>query len=413
MVGRRLRFLGLVVTVGAAIGLALPAGASATSTYYDITLPADGSVVNTIPSTPSVTFIANHGWQAAPDCDYTGPGLATSPQPCNGAHEKPAANGVFSLTVSGSVVQITPPVVVGPSETETISFEYDTTVPSLSVDSPAYGAELPSAQPSFAFTASDDATGSLSTTCKIDSGSAAPCTSPFTPGTPLGQGGHNLQVVASDGANSTTVNHTFIVDTVAPVISVIFPTPGVTVDSSVPEVNLSIEGATAGSFCRFDYQTYQACGASWLGGSLADGAHTLWVKGVDVAGNVTEISVAFFVDDALGSTPLPFETSITGSKGGKVKRGKFKARYGFSLLGPQGADPAVICAARVTITLKPKGGRTYKKRVKLRRSGERCRLSTSFTLPKRFKGKRAKLVFRYPGTTALGPLSRAKTISKL
>lgn len=406
MLGKRFSFLVLLVPVAALISL--PASASATGTHFSISGPESGDVINAIPSTPGLSFSSGYAFQSTPTCTWD----SLTPGPCDGAYGKPTTDGSHTLTLAGTIVTDGGATVVGP-DSDSVTIEYDTTIPSLTIDSPAYGAELPSTQPSFAFTASDDANGFLNKTCKIDSGSAAPCTSPFTPGAPLSQGGHNLQVVANDGVNTTTVNHTFIVDTVAPVVSVIFPTPNAVVDSSVPEVNLSIEGATAGSFCKFDDQAYQSCGASWLGGSLADGAHTLYVRGVDIAGNETVVVVPFVVDDVLGSTPVPYETSITGGKGGKVKRGKFVVKAGFSLLGPEGSSASVLCAAKVKATLKPKGGRTYTDRIQMMNKNGRCVASTTFTLPKRFKGKRAKLTFRYPGTAALGALSRSKTIKKL
>lgn len=407
------RILLAAATLAVAAIFATPSAASAAGSYFSITTPANGSVINSISSTPGLSYAAGYAFQSTPTCQWDVLPSGT----CGGALSKPTNAGLHTLTVSGTIVTSPGGVVVGP-DSDSVTVEYDPTPPTLTIDSPATnGVELAQKRPPISFTAADDPSdlhGTVTATCRIDDGAAVPCgTSPFTPGSDLSEGGHGIVISATDGANTVDATRTFIVDTVAPLINVIFPTPGVVVDSSVPEVNLSIDGATAGAFCKFDDQPYQACGASWLGGTLADGAHTLYVRGVDLAGNETVVVVPFSVDDALGPAPVPFETSITGGKGGKVRRGKFSVKTGFSLVGPDGADPSVVCGATVRATLKPKGGRSYRKLVKLRRRGEICRLSATFTLPKRFKGKRAKLTFRYPGTSVLGVIQRSKTIKKL
>lgn len=409
--GIRFGFLVLSVLVTAAF--ALPASASAAGTYFSISSPESGDVINSISSTPGLSYTSGYAFQATPTCQWDS--LASGL--CGGALSKPTTGGFHTLTVSGTIVTSLGGSVVGP-DSDSVTVEYDPTPPTLTIDSPATnGVELAQKRPPVSFTAADDpadVTGGLTATCSIDGGSAVPCgTSPFTPVSDLSEGGHSIVIIATDGANTVYASRSFIVDTVAPIVNVTFPTPGAVVDSSVPEVTLGIEGATAGSFCKFDDQPFQSCGPAWLGGTLANGAHTLTVRGVDIAGNETVVVVPFSVDDSLGATPVPVETSITGGKGGKVKRGKFKVKTGFSLLGPEGSSAAILCAAKVTATIKPKGGRTYTDRVQLINKNGRCTASTTFTLPERFKGRRAKLTFRYPGTAALGALSRSKTIRKL
>lgn len=410
------RFGVLVVAAAISVVMALPAAASATpGTYFQILGPANGSDVDAIPFNPSYALLdpVNYSFAGVAQCHYAGNGVDETPGGCTTSdYERPTVDGVYTLTIAVPVMPI-PAMTPIVGDTATSTFELDQTPPVVSI-APIANNSTNDSTPSFSFTATDLNLANVE--CRIGSGSFQLCGSTYTPAAPLvdSSSSYTLEVRAYDAAGTqTTATYNFFVDTVAPVVNVTFPTPGAVVDSSVPEVTLGIEGATAGSFCKFDDQPFQSCGPTWLGGTLADGAHTLTVRGVDLAGNETVVVVPFSVDDSLGATPVPVETSITGGKGGKVRRGKFKVKTGFSLLGPQGADPAVTCAAKVTVSLKPKGGRTYRKRVALRRSGELCRLSASFTLPERFKGKRAKLTFRYPGTAALGALSRSKTIRKL
>ena len=358
----------------------------------------------------------NYSFAGVAQCHYSGNGVNETPGACPGVgYERPTVDGVYTLTIAVPVMPI-PAMTPIVNDTATSTFELDQTPPVISI-TPIANNSTNDSTPTFNFTATDLNLANVE--CRIGGGSFQLCGSTYTPAAPLADSSssYTLEVRAYDDAGTqTAAAYNFFVDTVAPEVSVIYPTPGVTVDSSVPEVNLSIAGLSSvggGAFCRYDDQSYQPCSSTWTGGSLADGAHRLWVKVSDAAGNEREVFVDFFVDDSLGTTPVPVETSITGGKGGKVRRGKFKVRTGFSLLGPEGSSATILCAAKVTATIKPKGGRTYTDRIQLMNRNGRCIASTTFTLPKRFKGKRAKLTFRYPGTAALGAISRSKTIRKL
>lgn len=405
-------FAGSAVVI-LALALAVPAGAWAAN-HYTVESPPDGGVIASVPVSPIINMAGGWQFSSAPQCDYDGSvALDADPGgPCFGVHMRPSVDGNYTLNLTVQVEQTDN--TNQQADNSSVSFELDMTPPAVAI-SPLVGDWSKVSQPTLTFSATDT---NLSTVqCRIG-GSFGPCTSSttFVPGAPLVDQltSHTFEVKATDTAGNTyTATYNFFVDTVAPIVNVIYPTPGAVVDSSVPEVNLAIDGASGGTFCRFDEQPYQSCGASWLGGTLADGAHTLYVRGVDLAGNETVVVVPFSVDDALGATPVPVETSITGGRGGKVRRGKFKVKAGFGLLGPDGLDPKIVCGATVTATLKPKGGRKYTDRIQLMNKNGRCAGSATFTLPKRFKGKRAKLTFRYPGTSVLGVVQRSKTIKKL
>jgi hypothetical protein len=93
------------------------------------------------------------------------------------------------------------------SASDVVPFKVDSVLPALSVTSPASGATIRSTTVTVNFTASD--ANGVTTTCKLDSGATAACTSPKTY-TGVPRTSHTLVVIATDPAgNSTTVTRTF------------------------------------------------------------------------------------------------------------------------------------------------------------------------------------------------------------
>ena len=407
--------------IGVALILAMlvvPSGAGAAN--FTISNPANGSFVNSLPvppSTPDVIFSGGYDWTSAPSCDYTGGSLLSGDAICTDSLlERPATNGTadgtYSLKVSGTVDNGGPPV----GEFDNSTFTLDTIDPVVLIASPANHTQLAQKRPTVHFTATD--ANALTHDCFLSPGSVAwePCGSAtsYTPAFDLADGSYSLQVRATDAAgNEGFAAALFTVDNTAPTVNVIYPTAGAIVDSSVPEINMAVDGATGGSFCRYDAQEYQSCAASWLGGSLTDGAHTLSVRAVDVAGNETVVVVPFFVDDSLASGPLPQSVSLTNSKGTKVKRGKFKVKAGLSVLPSDLNFIDRACTGSVTFAIKPKGGKSISKRTTLKRSGDRCSTSGSITLPAKYKGKRGTLTARYHGSMLISSFRRTRAIKKL
>jgi hypothetical protein len=100
---------------------------------------------------------------------------------------------------------------------DSTSFTLDTTAPDTRIDSgPSGGGVTTNPAPEFSFSSNDsDTTGFL---CRFDSGNFFVCASPFTP-SPLSEGEHTLQVVATDVAgnfDNTPAEVTFRVDTGGP-----------------------------------------------------------------------------------------------------------------------------------------------------------------------------------------------------
>ncbi|MBI5309716.1 MAG: hypothetical protein HZB14_01610 [Actinobacteria bacterium] len=410
----------LVVAVAAVLVLAMPSVAAAGTVNFSS--PPEGQV---LAAAPTVAFDFVGGMSAGPNCMLTEVSLGTlysgycTSEP-GYSQDATDTNHILSSwnlsTLTGGAegaytVSVTGHFTVGGDSSNSRTFKIDTTAPVASVVSPASGTQTTVKRPTFSFSATD--ANPLTYTCWIDSTSYA-CASPFTAPADLPDGTHSFQVSASDGANTGMSTAVFVtVDTAAPTVNVTFPTPNAIVDSSVPEINMAVDGATAGSFCRYDANEYQSCGASWLGGSLADGAHTLSVRALDIAGNVTEVVVPFFVDDALASGPLPQSVSMTNSKGTKAGRGKFKVKVGLSVLPSDLNFLDQACKGSVTFAIKPKGGKNVSKRITLKRVGDRCTASGSITLPAKYKGKRATLTARYHGSMLISSFKRTSSIKKL
>lgn len=404
------RFGSIAVLVVAA-ALAAPTVASAVNVTIDN--PANGSVVDALPvptNIPAASFSGGYtGWFSTPNCDYTGGTLNSGLESCASLTlERPSQDGTYTLLMSGTITDgVTP---IGDSATST--FKLDTVDPVVNILTPASGIQTNDKSPTITFSGSD--ANPLTYTCWVDGTPVTPCSSPFTHVVDLSDATHSFQVSATDGANTGTSSTVFVtVDTVAPTVNVTFPTPSAIVDSSVPEVNMAVDGATGGSFCRYDANEYQSCGASWLGGSLADGAHTLSVRAVDLAGNETVVVVPFFVDDSLQSGPLPQSVSLTNSQGTKPKRGKFKVKVGLSVLPSDLNFLDQACTGTVTFAIKPKGGKSYSKRTSLKLANGRCTTSGFVTLPAKFKGKKGKLTARYHGSMLISSFKRSRSIKKL
>jgi Subtilase family/Bacterial Ig-like domain len=152
--------------------------------------------------------------------------------------------------------------------------------------------------------------------CRIDAGTFAPCTSPYTAAT-LADGPHTFYVQATDEAGNTDptpASRSFTVDTQAPDTSITSGPAGPT-DDSTPTFGFSSPDPEASFECHFDSQAFAACsgaGTHTPSLPLADGPHTFYVRATDKAGNTdpTPASRSFTID-----TQAP-DTSITSGPEG-------------------------------------------------------------------------------------------------
>lgn len=161
----------------------------------------------------------------------------------------------------------------------------DLTPPALVVDYGGTGDLSASAALTVTFTADDAAT----VTCVLD-GAGSPCTSPFATNG-LADGPHRFELHAVDAAgNEAQTVKTWVVDTVAPVVTLTNVTPGWTpTQQRTLRVEFTVDDATASPQCRFDNGAWSACSSPWQLSGVVDGDHTASVRALDPAGNVSPV----------------------------------------------------------------------------------------------------------------------------
>jgi hypothetical protein len=139
--------------------------------------------------------------------------------------------------------------------------------------------------PSSVFTFSATETGSTFE-CKLDTGTFAPCTSPFT--TPaLGDGSHTFEVRATDptgDTDQTPAARTWMVDTTAPETT-ITSGPSGTLGTAAASFTFSSSEPGSAFECRIDAAPFAACTSPKAFSALANGSHTFEVRAIDAAGN--------------------------------------------------------------------------------------------------------------------------------
>src|SRR5262249_54299666 len=152
--------------------------------------------------------------------------------------------------------------------------------------------------------------------CKLDSGSYATCTKPFTISPALGDGSHAFSVKQTDQAGNqslTAATWTWTVDTTVPAV------PSVTGHPSNPSTSSSASftfttdvGSTP--LCSLDGGAFGACTSfttmNYTG--LAVGSHTFQVEARDTAGNTGP--AASFAWSISGTAPSLLASAV-GSSG--------------------------------------------------------------------------------------------------
>ena len=191
---------------------------------------------------------------------------------------QPCADGVFSSPVlaDGSHVLRVRSTTDGTSAFH--SFTTDTSAPDATLDGPDTVTDVTA---TLTFSSPEDG---VEFKCAIDSGDAAPCTSPYTTPVPA-NGTHAVTVVASDPAGNQTVR--------TKVLSVQATGPETTIDG--PEgatkdrkPTFALASSRPGSTfeCKVDDAAWAACEAAYQSPELMPGAHTIYARAKDAAGNV-------------------------------------------------------------------------------------------------------------------------------
>lgn len=136
--------------------------------------------------------------------------------------------------------------------------------------------------PQFQFTSDEPGTFR----CKLDSGTAAPCTSPMTV-TISGEGTHTFEVTAIDVAGTadpTPAVYTWTLDTIAPITTLGTPRPPSL--TNVPTATFSFSSNEPGTFrCSLNNATFTTCASPISYSNLTHGAQNFRVFAVDNATN--------------------------------------------------------------------------------------------------------------------------------
>ncbi len=195
----------------------------------------------------------------------------------------------------------------------------DTSTPDTRIDTGPTGA-VASTTAAFGFSSANAGAGA-SFECMLDAGSFAACTTGQS-FSGLSQGSHTFQVRVRNTLGTvdpTPAMRTWAVDTVAPETTIgngptgAVASTGATFDLSSNETGASFE-------CNLDNAGYVACPASYVLSGLPQGARTVLVRAVDLAGNrdASPATRSWTVDTTPPDTtivtgPPAFTTSTTAS----------------------------------------------------------------------------------------------------
>ncbi|HMG24069.1 MAG TPA: Ig-like domain-containing protein, partial [Kofleriaceae bacterium] len=176
----------------------------------------------------------------------------------------------------------------------------DSTAPDTAFTTGPAAGSISAADVTFEFGSPDSP---ISFECSLDGAAFASCTSPrsFT----LGDGGHTFAARARDAAglvDPTPATRAWTVDATPPVVAV-SPVASPTNDST-PSVAFTVTGASLIS-CRIDTGGFAACSSPFTPAALANGNHTITVRGRDAAGNAATAATTFTIDTV--APPLVFD----------------------------------------------------------------------------------------------------------
>jgi hypothetical protein len=126
-------------------------------------------------------------------------------------------------------------------------------------------------------------------TCSTDGGLATLCTSPYTTRA-LSDGRHTFTIVGTDliSGQSNTVVNTWTVDTMPPVVSILWGPSDYTSDTDASFTLDTTEEDSGGFKCALDGEVPGGCTRRMDYTGLSDGVHTFVASAYDDAGNVSD-----------------------------------------------------------------------------------------------------------------------------
>ena len=276
-----------------------------TSIIWTVDLtPPDPPAIGSRPANPtnhtSGTFAISAPPATTLECQLDGGGWAacTSPAPVSGLGD---GNHTFETRAVDHAGNRSTPA----SATWTV----DTVAPAAPAFSATPAADSPSSSATFGFTLP---AGGASTVCSLDGAPPVPCAAPYTV-SGLSDGTHTMAVSAVDAAGNVgpATSFTWNVDTSAPASA-----PGIASGPSGSIQDLAstftFTGAAAGEAyqCNLDASGWLPCATPHTTSALAEAAHTLVVRIIDPASNVSPTATRNWTIDR---TPPAGTVTITGS----------------------------------------------------------------------------------------------------
>jgi hypothetical protein len=247
--------------------------------------PAPGST--TPDRSTSFSFASNEsGVRFSCQLDGRGFGSCSSPSTASGLADAPHT---FQVRAADRAGNKSPTV----TRTWTVDGPADVSI----TTGPQNGEVTSDPTPRFAFSSTDSG---VTFSCRLDDAAFAPCASPLTVST-LSEGDHRFTVRATDAAQNTALaSRAFTVDTTAPGATIASGPVDSTVNDPTPTFELSATEPGATFECRYAGQGFSACSGARShtpAAPLEDGAHALWVRAIDRAGNRGDgLDVRFRVD---------------------------------------------------------------------------------------------------------------------
>ena len=216
------------------------------------------------------------------------------------------SNTTFSATISGLTDGVHTIIVVSNDEatnndTASVTFIVDMTTPGIDITSPSAGS-FGGNNVTVTWLVEEDVSGIASVWIRFDNDAFIEVTgiASYTISS-LSEGAHTITIKVVDNLGNTgSSSITYHVDLTSPTISITSPTEGVNLG---PMTTISWEANDDNSIAGFSVMVDQRTLGEVSSGSssitvrnLGSGEHTIYVRVIDVAGNMAQDSVSFFVD---------------------------------------------------------------------------------------------------------------------
>ncbi|HVK75487.1 MAG TPA: Ig-like domain-containing protein, partial [Kofleriaceae bacterium] len=196
--------------------------------------------------------------------------------------------------------------------------------------------------------------------CRIGGGAFAACTSPYTAAA-LPDGAATFEVRVADAAgNLGTATRAFVVDTVAPTVTITGGPAGPTSDPT-PTFTFVADGGAVMTECRVGGGAFAACTSPFTAAALPDGAATFEVRVTDAAGNVGNATRSFTVDT--GAPTVTITGGPTGPTSDSTPTFTFTTAGAPTVIECRVGGAFAACTSPYTAATLPEGAATFEVRV--------------------------------------------------